>query len=132
MLSSQGILIKYQLIQKRILELHEGIYVVNAEKTRESRITFISYTLIENHHFNLNVKMLEKIIKFSIFVLTHLIIVAAKSSLTNLMISFSLEICVYKCYLGYDCQGSTFPGARGHMPLDFAVRPYIFQSRGPK
>ena len=24
-------------------------------------------------------------------------------------------------------QGSTFPGAQGHMPLDFAVGPYILR-----
>ena len=29
-------------------------------------------------------------------------------------------------------QGSTFSGAQGHMPLDFAVGPWIFQTGGSK
>ena len=71
----------------------------NVEKTRESSKTFISYTSRENQHFYLNVKMLEKTFKFSIFILTHSVLVLVKSSLKILVIFLS-ESTVYKMLEG--------------------------------
>ena len=71
----------------------------NVKKTGESSKTFISYTSRENQHLNLNVKMLEKTFKFSIFILTHSVLVLVKSSLKILVIFLS-ESTVYKMLEG--------------------------------
>ena len=64
------------------------------------------------------------------FVLAKLAInsIRVKGHLVNINEQALVEEASFLCM----SQGSTFPGAQGHMPLDFAVGPRFFQTRGPK